>query len=64
MDRIFFVEVSVNFLCNLLYCHFVQSVIVGLLVKVLFLAYSTVDVLIDRFVVLFMILPEVTHEIF
>lgn len=58
-DR-FFVEVSVNLLCTLLYSHFVESVNVGL-GKSLFLAYWTVDVLINKFVVLFVILPEVTH---
>lgn len=51
-DRIF-VEVSVNLLCTLLYSPFVESVNVGLLVKVLFLLTGSL-------MCLFVILPEVT----
>lgn len=60
MDRFFFV-VSVNLLCNLLYFSSVKKCKCQSLGKVLLLLTLTVDVLIEKFIVSFVILPEVTR---
>lgn len=63
MDRVFIV-VLVNLLCNLLYFISVKKCKCWSLGKVLFLLTLTVDVLIEKFIVSFVILPEVILDIF
>lgn len=55
MDRFFFV-ISVNLLCNLLHFSSVKKCKCQSLGKVLFLLTLTVDVLIEKFIVSFVIL--------